>query len=184
MSQLSMVAGPDLSPAHEQQIRSFIRLHWHDEYQYDIDAPLVPQERHPVHVIVAERHALFSHARIVWVPFSHGSESYRLYCLGDVFTYPAFRQRGLGSMVTAAATAHIRADADADLAILFCDPAHAGFYARHGWIAVPQLRATRGFDPDREPQEGLPMLLHLSERARTVRPERSGDVWELPGYGW
>jgi predicted acetyltransferase len=105
---------------------------------------------------------------------------YRLYCLGDVFTYPAFRQRGLGAAVTAAGTELIRADAEADLAILFCDPGHEKFYARHGWMAAPTLAATRGF-AEREPQEGLPMLLRLSERAKRLSLETE---FALPGYGW
>jgi GNAT superfamily N-acetyltransferase len=180
VSDLTIVPTADLSPAHEQQIRSFIRLHWHDEYLYDLDAPLMPAERHPQHVVIAERHALFSHARITWVPFAHAGRIWRLYCLGDVFTYPAFRQRGLGGKVTAAATERIRSDPAADLAILFCDPAHADFYGRHGWEAAPNLRATKGF-ADREPQEGLPMVLILSDAAGALA---LNDTFELPGYGW
>ena len=180
MTQLTVYSGPDLPKAHEHQIRSFIRLHWHDEYLYDLDAPLVPAERQPQHIVVAERHALFAHARVSRVPFVHRGETYRLYCLADVFTYPAFRQRGLGGEVTAAGTALIRSDPEADLAILFCDPAHAGFYARHGWTAAPAMEATRGF-AEREPQEGLPMVLLLSERAKAI--PLAGE-FALQGYGW
>lgn len=184
MPQLSTFTDSDLPEAHEHQIRSFIRLHWHDEYQYSLDGPLVPPERHPTHIVMAERHALFSHARVIWVPFKHAGTTWRLYCLGDVFTYPAFRQRGYGAAVTAAGTERIRADENADLAILFCDPDNADFYARHGWVAAPDLRATKGFGKDRDGQEGLPMLLILSERAQDLRPDQSGQTWELPGYGW
>lgn len=178
MPELSIIAGADLSEAHAHQIRSFIRLHWHDEYLYDIDAPLVPPERHPVHVVVAERHALISHGRVIWVPFEHRGQGYRLYCLGDVFTYPAFRRRGLGAEVVAAATQLIRADSEADLAILFCDPAHQRFYARHGWQAAPALRATVGHG---EAQQGLPMVLLLSDCAGVLDLD---DDFALPGYGW
>jgi GNAT superfamily N-acetyltransferase len=184
MPQLRIFTDSTLPEAHEHQIRSFIRLHWHDEYQYNIDGPLVPPERHPTHLVMAERHALFSHARVIWVPFSHAGETWRLYCLGDVFTYPAFRRRGFGAAVTAAGTERIQSDTEADVAILFCDPDNADFYARHGWVAAPDLRATRGFGKDRDIQEGLPMLLILSERARDLRPDQSGQTWELPGYGW
>ena len=118
---------------------------------------------------------------MTWVPLQHAGRTWRLYCLGDVFTYPAFRQRGLGGKVTAAGTALIRSDAAADLAILFCDPAHASFYSRHGWVAAPELRATKGFNEGREPQEGLPMVLILSNAAGTLALD---DLFELPGYGW
>jgi len=178
MPELSIIPGAELSEAHEHQIRSFVRLHWHDEYLYDIDAPLVPPERHPVHVVVAERHALLSHGRVTWVPFEHRGGTYRLYCLGDVFTYPAFRRRGLGADVVAAATGMIEEDREADLAILFCDPAHQNFYARHGWRPAPALRATVGGG---EKQDGLPMVLLQSDRARALE---LGDDFALPGYGW
>lgn len=180
MSEVAIVSTPELLPAHEQQIRSFIRLHWHDEYLYSLDAPLVPSERHPRHVIIAERHALFSHARVIWVPFQHAGRGWRLYCLGDVFTYPAFRKRGFGSKVTRVATELIRADGAGDLAILFCDPEQESFYARHGWQAAAAMKVTRGYR-EREPQEGLPMVLVLSEAARQIALE---GPFELPGFGW
>jgi GNAT superfamily N-acetyltransferase len=183
MAKLMIIPGAELPEAYAHQIRSFIRLHWHDEYLFDLDAPLVPEDRQPIHVIVGERHALFSHARVSRVEFSHRGETYRLYSLGDVFTYPAFRGRGFGSRVTAAATQCIHADAQSDLALLFCDPGHAAFYRRYGWEAVPDLVVLRGFDGEREPQPGLPMMLWRSTRGQENRPERHGP-FELPGYGW
>jgi GNAT superfamily N-acetyltransferase len=181
MPELAVYTNQTLPSPHEHQIRSFIRLHWHDEYLYNLDSPLVPPERHPRHIVVAERHALLSYARIVWVPFVHIGESWRLYCLGDVLTYPAWRLQGYASAVVAEATRLIRADTAADLGILFCNPELADFYAAHGWSAAPALKATKGFD-EREPQLGLAMLLLLSERAQTA----GFDTAELalPGYGW
>jgi predicted GNAT family N-acyltransferase len=184
MAQLSVFTGSDLPEAHAHQIRSFIRLHWDEPYLHDIDAPLVPPERNPRHVVMAERHAVFSHARVVHAPFRFGGDVYRLYGVGDVFTYPAFRKRGFGGEVMARATALIREDAKADLAILFCDETLESFYAQHGWRAVPSLEATAGDDADgTEPLTGLPMLLSLSDRARRLRPEEAGP-WRLPGHGW
>ena len=118
MAQLSIFDPTTLPEAHAHQIRSFIRMHWHDEYLYDLDAPLFPPERHPRHVVVHERHALLSHARVIWVDFAHAGENWRLYCLGDVLTYPAFRRRGHGGEVVGAATRLIRSDEAADAAIL------------------------------------------------------------------
>lgn len=83
-----------LLPEHECQIRAFVRMTWHDEYAYNLDNPIVPPERHPQHVVIAERHALISYARVVWVEIKHLGASWRMYCLGDVLTYPAFRKRG------------------------------------------------------------------------------------------
>ena len=39
MAQLSIFDPTTLPEAHAHQIRSFIRMHWHDEYLYDLDAP-------------------------------------------------------------------------------------------------------------------------------------------------
>jgi hypothetical protein len=55
-------------PQHfEHQIRAYVRILWHDAYTYDIHAPLVPDERHPQFVVLAEEHALISAARVNWV---------------------------------------------------------------------------------------------------------------------
>jgi GNAT superfamily N-acetyltransferase len=183
MTQLSTFSGRTLPDAYAHQIRSFIRIHWDDPYVVDPAAPLVPEDRHPQHVVAGEREALFSSARVTWVPFTHDGHEYRLYCLGDVFTYPAFRRQGLGEAVTTAGTSLIRSDADADLAILFCDPSLAGFYARHGWEGAPGLRAEAGDGADGYRLEGLPMLLRLSARA-TRLPVEGPAVWKLPGHGW
>jgi hypothetical protein len=179
--ELAIYSNETLPPAHEHQIRSFIRLHWHDEYLYDLDAPLVPADRHPSHVVLAERHAVLSYARLIWVPLAHAGERWRLYCIGDVMTYPAWRRRGYASIVVGKATGLIRDDPAADLGILFCDPEIADLHGEHGWSAAPALRATKGLDV-REPQEGLAMLLLLSERAKTAGFETSELA--LPGYGW
>ena len=37
MPTLSIFTGESLSEAHAHQIRSFIRMHWHDEYQYSLE---------------------------------------------------------------------------------------------------------------------------------------------------
>jgi hypothetical protein len=182
MPALAIHTNDTLPEAHAHQIRSFIRLHWHDEYAYDIHAPLVPPERNPHHIVLAEEHALLSYARVIHVPLAHAGASFRLYCLGDVLTYPAFRHRGHGTTVTAAATDLIRGDPAADLAILFCDAALGPFYAQHGWQPAPLLSATKGLDGSREPQPGLPMLLLLSARARAAGFETTSLA--LPGYGW
>jgi predicted GNAT family N-acyltransferase len=184
MPTLSIFTADSLPEAHAQQIRDFVRLHWHDEYLYDIDAPLVPAARHPFHVVVHERHALLSHARVIWLDVSHGGVTYRMYCIGDVLTYPAFRRRGHGNDVVKAATGLVRDDPQADAAILFCDPANAAFYARHGWEPMPEIQAVYGLPVAAVEAQGLPMMLFCSERAQTARASFAEGKLELPGFGW
>jgi GNAT superfamily N-acetyltransferase len=184
MLMLSIFDGESLPEAHAHQIRSFIRMHWHDEYQYSLDALLVPAERHPAHVVIHDRHALFSHGRVIWVDFGHAGERYRLYCLGDVLTYPAFRRRGYGGEIVAAATRLIREDPVGDAAILFTDQETTPFYAAHGWEPIPALTATYGHPVAPEPALGTAMMLFLSGKAEARRADFETQDLKLPGWGW
>ena len=134
--------------------------------------------------MVHERHALLSHARVIWVDFAHAGENWRLYCLGDVLTYPAFRRRGHGGEVVGAATRLIRSDEAADAAILFTDPATTRFYAAQGWEPVPALTATFGHPVAAERSEGTAMMLFLSGRAKARRAAFEIQTLALPGWGW
>ena len=184
MVQLSIFDADTLPDAHEHQIRSFIRLHWHDEYQYSLDGPLVPAERHPTHLVIHERHALFSHGRVIWVSLEHSGQDYRMYCLGDVLTYPAFRRRGYGAQIVAAGTRLILDDPQADAAILFTDQATTPFYSAHGWEVVRGRRASYGHPHSPEPAQGVAMMLFVSERAKEHREDFESDELKLPGWGW
>ncbi len=184
MAQLSLFTTDSLPAAHQHQIRSFIRLHWHDEYQYSLDGPLVPVERHPTHLVIHDRHALFSHGRVIWVEVEHIGQRYRMYCLGDVLTYPAFRRQGYGAQIVAAGTALIRDDPHADAAILFTEPATTRFYAAHGWETMPHLKASYGHPIAPEPAQGIAMMLFVSERAKAHRADFERHEVELPGWGW
>lgn len=183
MPTLHVFSSSDLPDAYAHRIRSFVRVHWDHAYLHDVHARSVPEDRHPRYVVVADGPAVLSHYRVVWVAFTHGGATYRLYGLGDVFTYPAFRGRGLGTRVTAAATAIIREDPEARLPVLFCDRSLEGFYARHGWEDAPDLVAEAGGDGVRNRLAGLPMRLWLSERAEPLHSEETRP-WALPGHGW
>ena len=157
---------------------------WHDVYAYDLDAPIVPPERHPQHIVIAERHALISYARVNWVEIEHLGQTWRMYCLGDVLTYPAFRRRGYGRQVADKGTDLIRTDVLADTAILFTDPAREGFYGQAGWKHIPTLKASIGDKDQPEDYPYFAMMLFLSERARRLEAGFVGAPLFLPGYGW
>lgn len=174
----------DLPAAYECQARAAVRMLWHDAYTYDIDAPLIPPERHPQHIVVANRHALISYARVVWVTAQHAGQTWKVYALGDVFTYPAFRKQGYGRQVVDAASRLIQSDADADIAILFTDPVQERFYAAGGWETVTLTDVTIGDADSPEPHPYFSMMQFLSARARASRGNFETQPLYLPGYGW
>jgi predicted GNAT family N-acyltransferase len=175
----------ELPAVYECQIRAFVRMLWYDAYAYgDMDSPMFDPERHPHFVVLAERHALISYARVNWVNVAHAGETYRLYCLGDVFTYPAFRKKGYGQQVVAAGTDLIRSDPEADLAILFTDPELAAFYAESGWRHIPTLKAAVGDLAKPDPYDAFAMMLFLSPKAQQHRPDFDTHTLNLPGYAW
>lgn len=173
-----------LPPEYECQIRAYIRLLWYDGYVYDVDEPLVPPERHPHFIVLAERHALISAARVSWVMLDYRGQSYKAYILGDVFTYPAFRGKGYGTKIVRRATELIRADASADFGVLFTGYDQGAFYQPHGWEALPRLTATQGDPGNLETKHALCMMLFLSEKARATRDQIAADAVHFPGYGW
>jgi GNAT superfamily N-acetyltransferase len=185
MPEVTVYTSGEAIPAHfECQIRAFIRMLWHDEYLYNLDAPIFSPEKHPQHVVLAERHALISHARVVWVNIEHGGQVFKLYCLGDVFTYPAFRKRGYGRQVVDRATELIKADHEADAALLFTDPVQESFYGASGWEQVPGLTSMVGLPENREDHNYFAMMLFLSDKSRTFRQTFETQTLMLPGYGW
>jgi predicted acetyltransferase len=168
----------------EHQIRAYVRILWHDAYTYDLNAPLVPDERHPQYVVLGEQHALFSAARVNWVTVSYVGQSLKMYCIGDVFTYPAFRKQGYANQVVDAATRLIRSDASTDAAILFTDPALENLYGQSGWQHVSELQASIGLEDSPEAYPAFAMMLFLSEKGLAAKANFARHPIFLPGYGW
>jgi predicted acetyltransferase len=168
----------------EHQMRAYIRILWHDAYTYDLNAPLVPDERHPQYVVLAEEHALISAARVNWVTVHYMGQSLKMYCIGDVFTYPAFRKQGYGHQVVDAATELIRSDASADMAILFTDPDLETLYGQSGWQEVSELQASIGTEDNPELYPAFAMMLFLSDKGIEAKAKFASNPIFLPGYGW
>lgn len=173
-----------LPPAYDCQIRSFIRLTWHDGYAYDLNAPLLPPEIHPQHIVMAEQHVLMSAARVSWVMMEHAGQTYKLYCLGNVLTYPAFRRRGYGNQVVQAATDLIRTDSTADAAILLTDPELEGFYSQSGWEHIDGMSLLIGSRDEPVDDDPFAMMLFLSPKGQAAREAFTTQTVFLPGYAW
>lgn len=166
------------------QILSFIRIAWFDIYQYELDAPLMPDEWHPVHVVMAEQHAVLSHAAVVWRTVPHAGETYKTYGLSGVFTYPAFRKRGYGQQVVDAATRQIERDPKADIALLFTDSELSGLYGRSGWEHTPNVSILTGDPGDPQVYDAFTMMRFLSPKGKQARPKFEREPVYFAEDGW
>lgn len=170
-------------PAHfEHQIRSFVRIHWYDSYVHDLDEPLRADSDRPIHLVLAERHGLFSNTAIIRRQVEHAGQRWNLFGVGGVFTYPAFRGRGYGAQIVGKATELILNDPEADFGMLFTMPSLEKFYGQHGWEAMPQLRVMHGQPP--EEHDEFTMMLFVSERAKAARSSFETGSIHVGGWPW
>lgn len=166
------------------QIRAFIRITWFDAYQFDLRAPLMPDEWHPAHVVLDEQEVMLSYAGVVWQMMQHGGETYKMYGLSSVFTYPAFRRKGYGAQVVEAASAHIEQDIAADIAVLFTDAHLAPYYAPGGWEPVPGITMQTG-DPNAPTvYDAFTMMRFLSPKGKTAREAFEREPVYFAEYAW
>jgi len=174
----------DLPPHFEWQIRTFLRILWFDKNEDDLNESLTAEELHPVYFVLARENRLISYARIIWLTINHLGNAYKMYGLGDVFTFPASRNKGYGSRVIESATNYIRADSEADVAILLTEPDLENFYRSIGWEYIPDLKLLTGEPDNRQPRDDFAMMLFLSEKAKENRTNFQTQSVFLPGDEW
>ena len=178
------LSAADLPPHFECQLRSFQRILWPAASEDERDEPLTAPDLHPAYFVLARKQTVISSGRTIWAQISHQQTIYKVYGLGDVFTFPASRHKGYGSQIVAAATNHIRSDASADMAMLVTEPALEAFYAHSGWEHVSNRSLLTGQEARPEYFEGFPMMLFLSQKARALRPSLARQPFFLPGDEW
>lgn len=122
------------------------------------------EEEHPSHVVLVEEGVLISHTEVKWKWLEHRGETYKVYGLSGVFTYPAFRGQGFGRRIVEEGTRVIK-ESDADLGMFHCSPHLGDFYARFGWTPLPQATTLVGDREDPSESPELMMVLFLSDRA-------------------
>ncbi len=158
------------------QAQTFQRLEWNDSEDYDIEWGVNAPS---MHVLVAKGKSLISYTEIIWTNLQVVGQSYKCYGLSGVLTFPAFRKRGFGGQVIDAATALIREDPAADVALLWTQPHNVHFYSEHGWQPMPNMITTTG-DPS-QPEvyiEEMRMMLFLSARGKQARASfEQGQVY-------
>lgn len=83
----------------EIQIRTFLRVVWYGEEEEKLDEPITRQELNPVYFVLSRKNVLISYARVIWMNVEYMGSSYKMYGLGDVFTFPSSRRKGYGSQI-------------------------------------------------------------------------------------
>lgn len=167
--EIKVYSGEDLPDAYAHQIRSFIRYLWFDIYQYQLDPPIAQEHLHPIYVVMVEGDALYSATGLYWVTVEHEGQTYKLYGLGDVLTYPAFRKKGYGSALIRKATDIMRDDPDADIGLLWTQEHNFSFYENCGWERMPDVTITHGEKDQPDIEEEMPFMLFFSDRAKANR---------------
>jgi aminoglycoside 2'-N-acetyltransferase I len=166
----------ELPAALQWQAVSFIRTVWPS-----IDGGLVreayPSALHPTYYTVTrDDDLLLSMAATYTTSVTSAGTSWVTACLGNVFTFPAFRHRGLGRMVVDEATRDIQ-DSIVDVAALLCDPDLQPFYEASGWEPVP---ASTTITTGGEILDSLRMMLVLSDRAVAARSQLTTAAFVVP----
>ena len=163
--------GHDLPPDLRWQILSGLRCVWPEDYSEEHGPRnwISRAEFHPFHVVVERNGFLLAHTVVIWKFLEHAGEMYKVYGLSMVFTFPDCRGRGYGLEVVRAGTEYVR-KSDADVAMLYCEPQLAGFYARNGWIPIETATTVIEVGGSRFRSAETLLMLFLSEKGRRGRP--------------
>jgi GNAT superfamily N-acetyltransferase len=185
MPELTRYAVADLPPDIKCQINSFIRIQWPWIFNPSNRLmDLMEGGTGRTSFVIAEQGVLISHAEVNQRVLTHQGESYRVYGVGAVMTYPAFRREGFGAQVVAAATAYIKAS-DADFALLFTSPDLASFYEGNGWEVLPGMRITVGpADAPIARDDEFMMGCFVTERGRQARASLLAAPLYVGPYQW
>ena len=137
MSTSAIYSSTDFPAVLKWQALAFMRVEW--PYIFTDDERFLsetyPLEFQPVHFVITEGETLISYAATVSLSLEHANRRYKVCGLGNVFTFPPYRQEGNGRKVLKLATNAIK-KSDVDIAILFCQTTNASFYALEDWIST------------------------------------------------
>ena len=149
------------------QALAFMRIEWPyiftDEERFISET--YPIEFQPVHFVIIEGKTLISYAASVSLSLEHANHSYKVCGLGNVFTFPPYRGEGNGHRVLNLATNAIK-QSDVDVAILFCYPNNASFYASEGWISTLSPTYILDGENNYEVYDEQRMMLFISEKGK------------------
>ncbi len=170
-----------LPPEFKWQILSFLRVQWPEGFRgrLSVRDRANRNDLHPLQFLLVEQSFVISHAAVVWKYLGHTGQTYKVYGLSNVFTFPDHERQGCGKRIVDAATAYIRRSEDADIAMLWCQPHNRPFYLKCGWTFVEDARTLLTAEDGTVSQfNATLMMLFLSEKGQQAQPA----FWKEPIY--
>ena len=163
------------------QILSFMRVQWPEGFRGKLRLRdwIGRSDFHPLHFLLVEQAFVISHCEVIWKHLLHAEETYKVYGLSGVFTFPDHQRQGYGKRIVEAATEHILQSGDADVAMLWCEPHNRPFYLKCGWhfIENAQTLITAENGSVFQDSESL-MMLFLSDKGLRTQ----AAFWKVPIY--
>jgi GNAT superfamily N-acetyltransferase len=157
-------------PAHlHWQILSFVRIEWPELFSGEnrLKDWTSRSELHPVTLLIEEEGVLISRLEVVWDMLLHAGETYRIYGLSGMLTYPAFRKQGYALQLVREAIAYIKQQGDADLVLLHSTL--QGFYEKAGFERMERVVTLVGDPLHPEISHETAFMLFLSPRGQQGR---------------
>ena len=174
----------ELPPQIVHEIRSLAYSQWPGSNENQGSGILIDPDLHPVYFVLRDGDHVLGSARTIWTWAAHLGRTLKVYGLGDVITAPQWRRKGYGRRLVAAATAHIRSDPEADIAVLLTEPRLEALYSRSGWVHIAGMRIVTSEDDGAQAAGVVPMMLFLSAGARGARDDFLQQPLVLPGDEW
>ena len=183
MPQIEVFTNGTFPDALRWQAVAFMRVEWPFVFQGAgrlLAHPYPPSEEQ-IHIAMVEGDVLMSYATLLGIDQPYDGMTYRMYGLGNMFTFPPYRREGLGRQVIHAAT-HFLEHSEADMGALLCGEELVPMYGAHGWVAA-SAPTYEGAPERAKPIEAVRMMIVVSERAQGERD----SLLDAPMYvagGW
>ncbi len=179
MSTSAIYSQTDFPEVFKWQALAFMRVEWPFAFSGDerFMTETYPIEFQPVHFAVIEGKTLISYAATICLTLEHANRSYKVCGFGNMFTFPPYRGEGHGHQILKLATNAIK-QSDVDVAILFCDPSRASFYALEGWISTLSPTYIADGEDNYEVYDEQRMMLFISDKGK----QGQSDFEQQPVY--
>lgn len=165
MAQIQIYQQSNLPDHLKWQIISFLRVQWPDGFEGDnlYRDWISHKEDNPVSIVLTEGNLVIAHTEVVWKMLEHESQTYKMYGLSGVFTFPSFRKKGYGMQVIKAAKEYIE-KSDGDI-VLF-PSLQKGFYEKAGFIPMTNSTLLEGDRNNPKKNNETVFMFFLSEKGK------------------